>query len=60
MTEIDWDKYLRGVEYPCDRGVLLQRATAQGGDDEILGQLGKLPEQEYDCAETVHKALGKS
>lgn len=32
---------------------------AQGGDDEVLGQLGKLPEREYDCADTVHKALGR-
>jgi hypothetical protein len=54
---IDWEKYLAGVEYPCGRDVLLRAATAQGGDDEILGQLGKLPEREYDCADTVHKAL---
>lgn len=54
---IDWKKYLAGVEYPCGRDVLLRTATAQGADDQILGQLGKLPEQEYDNAAAVRSAL---
>jgi hypothetical protein len=55
--EIDWRRYLRDVEYPCGRDALLKSAAAQGGDDEVLGQLGKLPERDYDRAEAVHDAL---
>ncbi|SDY43574.1 Protein of unknown function [Amycolatopsis xylanica] len=56
--EIDWAKYVGGADYPCGRDVLLKSAAAQGGDDEVLGQLGKLPEREYDCFETVRTSLG--
>jgi hypothetical protein len=56
--QIDWRRYLCDVEYPCGRDALLKSAAAQGGDDDVLGQLGKLPERNYDSAETVGDALG--
>jgi hypothetical protein len=55
--QIDWRRYLCDVEYPCGRDALLKSAAAQGGDDEVLGQLGKLPERDYNSAETVRDAL---
>ncbi|MEV4604882.1 DUF2795 domain-containing protein [Amycolatopsis sp. NPDC049253] len=50
--------YLIDVEYPCGREELLRSAAAHGAGDQIIGHLGKLPEQEYADAETVQRLLG--
>ncbi|MEV6907833.1 DUF2795 domain-containing protein [Amycolatopsis sp. NPDC051071] len=52
--------YLDDVRYPCGRDELLRRAAAQGAGDDVLGHVGKLPEREYDRAETVHRLLAET
>ncbi|MEA5360982.1 DUF2795 domain-containing protein [Amycolatopsis sp., V23-08] len=54
----DVRRYLSEVRYPCERGELLRSATAQGAGEDVLGHLGKLPEQHYADAEAVHRLLG--
>ncbi|MGW4488352.1 DUF2795 domain-containing protein [Amycolatopsis sp. NPDC004368] len=54
----DYRDYLTEVEYPCGRDELLRRAAAQGAGDQVIGHLGKLPEQEYADADAVHRLLG--
>ncbi|GAB3734266.1 hypothetical protein GCM10027598_59630 [Amycolatopsis oliviviridis] len=55
----DVREYLSEVEYPCERADLLRSATAQGAGDDVLGHLGKLPEQRYENANAVHRLLGQ-
>ena len=55
----DVREYLSDVEYPCERDELLRRAAAQGAGEDVLGHLGKLPEQHYDNADAVHRLLGR-
>jgi hypothetical protein len=52
--------YLAGVRYPCGRDELLRRAAANGGGDEVLGHLGRLPERDYDCLDTVTRLLDRN
>ncbi len=54
----DVREYLTDVKYPCGRDELLRRATARGAGEDVLGHLGKLPDQHYDNADTVHRLLG--
>jgi Protein of unknown function (DUF2795) len=54
-----WTSYLVDVEYPCQRDVLMRKAAAQGADDDTLGRIGKLPEQQYDDLDAVRTALGR-
>ncbi|GLY42958.1 hypothetical protein Amsp01_089810 [Amycolatopsis sp. NBRC 101858] len=54
----DVREYLSEVEYPCERGELLRSATAHGAGEDVLGHLGKLPEQRYENADAVHRLLG--
>ncbi|MDT7799655.1 MAG: hypothetical protein QOI78_3088 [Actinomycetota bacterium] len=54
----DVRQYLSDVEYPCERGELLRCAAAQGAGEDVIGHLGKLPEQRYENAEAVHDLLG--
>ncbi|MDT7797103.1 MAG: hypothetical protein QOI78_536 [Actinomycetota bacterium] len=55
----DVREYLADVEYPCERGELLRRAAAHGAGEDVLGHLGKLPEQRYADAEAVRRLLGR-
>jgi hypothetical protein len=55
--QVDLSKYLDGVRYPCQRDELLQTAAAQGASDGVLGQIGKLPEQDYADIDGVTRAL---
>ncbi|EFL08993.1 predicted protein [Streptomyces sp. AA4] len=54
----DVREYLTEVEYPCERDELLRRAAAKGAGDDVIGHLGKLPEQRYENVEAVHRLLG--
>ncbi|MGW4397973.1 DUF2795 domain-containing protein [Amycolatopsis nivea] len=54
----DVREYLTEVEYPCERDELLRRAAAKGAGDDVIGHLGKLPEQRYEDVEAVHRLLG--
>jgi hypothetical protein len=47
----------RRCRHPCQRDELLQTAAAQGAGDGVLGQIGKLPEQDYADIGGVTRAL---
>lgn len=50
--------YLQDAEYPCDRVELVRYAAARGADEDLLGHLGSLPEQQrFNGLDSVHEAL---
>jgi hypothetical protein len=51
---------LDGLGYPCGRGRVIEHAAAQGADDDMLGHLGSLPEQDYDGFDAVDTALAQA
>jgi hypothetical protein len=52
---IEMQKYLSGVDYPCDRDSLVEHARNQGADDEVLRHLEALPDRTYDGPNAVSK-----
>lgn len=51
-------QFLDGVEYPCGRVELVRYAAANGAGEDLLGQLGCLPEDKrFDSFDGVHDAL---
>ncbi|WP_020672844.1 DUF2795 domain-containing protein [Amycolatopsis nigrescens] len=51
------ERAIDGLEYPCDRGKLIKHAAARGADDDMLGHLCSLPEQDYADAGSIRTAL---
>jgi hypothetical protein len=57
---IEMQKYLAGVDYPCDRDGLVEHARSQGANDDILDQLGTIPDREYDGPNAVSAEFSKT
>nr|WP_173129884.1 DUF2795 domain-containing protein [Kibdelosporangium persicum] len=51
-------KYLKGVDYPCDKSTLVEHAQSQGADGEALKALEQIPDRTYDGPNAVSKAIG--
>ena len=58
LNPIDVQKNLKGVSYPASRDDLVAAAEENGGDDELLEQLRRLGEDEFESPADVMKALG--
>jgi hypothetical protein len=53
-------KHMKGIKFPADKQKLIEHArNGEGPDtDEVVDFLGKIPEQEYNTAADVTKAVG--
>jgi hypothetical protein len=56
---IELQKYLGGVDYPADKGALIDRARENGADEEIVSTLENLPADRFNSPNDVSEALGK-
>lgn len=56
---IQLQKYLKGVDYPAKKKVLLDRARQEGADEDVIFTLEKLPDREYDGPTGITKEIGK-
>lgn len=52
---IEMQKYLSGVDYPCDRDGLVEHARGKGAPQEVVQHLEALPNREYDGPNAVSK-----
>jgi Protein of unknown function (DUF2795) len=52
-------KYLGGVDYPVDKGTLVQEARDNGADDDIVQTLQDLPFDNFNSPNDVSEAFGK-
>ena len=59
-SPIEIQKYLGGVDYPASRDSLVEHARSKGADKDLLEQLGKIPDREYDGPNAVSKAFSDS
>ncbi|WP_199433040.1 DUF2795 domain-containing protein [Qaidamihabitans albus] len=57
---IKMQKYLAGVDYPCDRDSLVAHAKDKGADEEVLEHLRNLPDRTYDGPNAVSKEYSRS
>ena len=58
VNPIQVEKYLRGVDYPTNREGLIRNALQMGADEEIVGVLERIPDQQYRSPVEVNTALG--
>ncbi|MFI6365148.1 DUF2795 domain-containing protein [Nocardia sp. NPDC050630] len=57
VSPIQVQKYLAGVDYPCDRGGILSAAKNNGADKEILDALEAIPDRTYNGPNAVSQAV---
>lgn len=59
INPIQLQKYLKGMDYPARKADLIKRAEQNGADDQVRSTLEQLPDQEFDSAADVSKAVGQ-
>ncbi|ONM48803.1 DUF2795 domain-containing protein [Nocardia donostiensis] len=57
VSPIQMQKYLSGIDYPCDRDELIQTARANGADERVLDALEGLPDRTFDGPNAVSQAV---
>jgi Protein of unknown function (DUF2795) len=58
INPIQLQKYLKGMDYPARKADLLKRAEQNGADDQVRSTLEQLPDQQFNSAADVSKAIG--
>jgi hypothetical protein len=56
---IQMQKFLGGVEYPCDKDSLVRHAKDHGADDAVLSGLERIPDRTYDGPNAVSQEFSK-
>ncbi len=57
LNPIMLQKHLKGVGYPARKEDLLRRAEENGGGEDLLSTLRRLPDQEYATPASVNAAI---
>lgn len=52
--------FLKGTDFPAGRDDLLETAKANKAGDDVLDQIGRMPDQEYHTMADVMKGFGAS
>jgi hypothetical protein len=52
-------EFLRGMDYPSKRDGILEKARRNNAPNDVLDILNQIPDQEYESAAEVSKAIGK-
>jgi Protein of unknown function (DUF2795) len=56
---IQMQKFLAGVDYPCDKKSLVEHARTKGADEPVLRRLQRMPDRTYDGPNAVSKAYAE-
>lgn len=56
---VEVEKSLKGIDFPAKRQDLLNHAKQRGADQEVLETIENLPEEDYNTAADVTKAIGE-
>ncbi|WP_040781450.1 DUF2795 domain-containing protein [Nocardia pneumoniae] len=57
VNPIQVQKFLSGVDYPCDRDGIVAAAEDNGADKDILDALKAIPDRTYDGPSAVSQAV---
>ena len=60
LNPIEVQKNLKGVSYPASREDLIAAAESNGGDSNLVEQLRRMDETEFESPADVMKAFGGS
>ncbi len=59
MNPIQVQKFLGGIDYPCSKQDLVQRAESQGADENVRQTLQSLPMDRFNSPNDVSEAIGR-
>jgi len=59
-SPVDVTRVLKGIDFPARRDDLLQHAKHNKADPEVLQEIERMPEQDYETMADVMKGFGKS
>jgi hypothetical protein len=54
---IEVQKYLSGMDYPATKQELLEHAKKKGASKDVLDELSRIPDDEYDGPNRVSSAV---
>jgi hypothetical protein len=57
---IQMQKFLSGVDYPASKDDLVRHAEQQGADSDVLNNLRKMPNREYNGPNAVSQEFSQS
>ncbi len=58
VNPIQVQKFLKGIDYPATKQVILRTAQEQGADENVRTTLEQLPDQEFNSPNDISEALG--
>lgn len=60
VSPVSLTKHLRGVDFPASKQDLLERVRSANVGDEVIQQIERLPDQEYQNMADVMKGFGQT
>jgi hypothetical protein len=58
VNPVQLQKFLKGIDYPANKNMLLQRARENGADDNVIRSLEELPRDRFNSPNDVSEAIG--
>lgn len=59
VSAAEVEKFIGGIEFPCDKQKLLAHAKDQGAPREVLELMDQFPDQQYGSPVDVARGVGK-
>jgi hypothetical protein len=59
VSAAEIEKFVGGIDFPCDKKDLINHAQEKGAPREVLDLMGKFPDKEYGSAIDVSKGVGE-
>ncbi|NKY87376.1 DUF2795 domain-containing protein [Nocardia veterana] len=57
VNPIQIQKYLSGVDYPCDRDEIVAAARSNGAGDDVISALEDMPDRTFNGPNAVSEAM---
>lgn len=57
ISAAEVEKYIKGIDFPCDKDELIQHARENDAPDEVLNFMDDFPDQEYGSAVDVARGI---
>ncbi|MEU4344827.1 DUF2795 domain-containing protein [Nocardia sp. NPDC023852] len=57
VNPIKVQKYLSGVDYPCDRDEIVQTARENGASEDVIDALEHMPDRTFNGPNAVSEAV---
>lgn len=59
VSAAEVEKYIKGVDFPCDKDELLQCASENNAPEEVLDIMEDFPEQEFNSPVDVARCISE-